>query len=142
VVEDLEKFAFGISSGKATNLMILRLQLSTLSSDRPTQARSGISTRTSPDVGECDFERVCEVVDTVSSDDGGTRAVSAFSRNRCRADVILDMEVSVLLLALVSTAPDSVMSGPKSSSEEKPSVETGDKVGETIFEVRRLGSEE
>lgn len=41
-----------MSSGNATSLMIFRLQFSTLSSDNPTQARSGAKTRTSPDVGE------------------------------------------------------------------------------------------
>ena len=127
--------------------MILRLQFSTLLSDKPTQARSGASTRTSPDVGECDFERVCEGVDalfTVSSDNGGNSwVVSLFAPSCPRADAKLDMEVSVLLRVLVSTAPDSiVMSIPVSSVDKESSVETGDRIGEIIFDARRSESEE
>src|ERR1700683_287502 len=121
--------------------MILRLQFSTLLSDRPTQARSGARMRTSPDVGECDLERVCEGVDTVSSDNGGNLwGVSLFPPSCCRADAKFDMEVSVLLRVLVSTVPDSVvMSSPVSSVDKESSVETGDRTGEIILDARRFG---
>lgn len=45
----------GINSGNATSFTILSPHVSTLSSERPTQARLGANTRTSPDVGECDL---------------------------------------------------------------------------------------
>jgi hypothetical protein len=55
-----------MSSGKATNLTILRAQWSTLSSDKPTHARSGVRARTSPDVGECDLLRIWATLVTLS----------------------------------------------------------------------------
>jgi hypothetical protein len=83
------------------------------------------------------------MVSTVSSDDGCIGAASSFIRDCCNADARPDIEVLVLLLVLVSTAPDSVvMSRTESSSDDNSSVETGDKTGETIFDVRRLRSEE
>jgi hypothetical protein len=52
----------GINSGKATSLIILSPQLSTSSFDKPTHVRLEESTRTSPVVGECDFDRFTGVV--------------------------------------------------------------------------------
>jgi hypothetical protein len=68
--------------------------------------------------------------------------VSEFTRNCCKEDARFDMDVLVLLLVLVSTAPDSVvMSGAKSSSDEKSSVVIGDKIGDTNLDVWEFGSE-
>lgn len=131
--------AKGMRSGKATNLTIFKPQVSTQSSDRPTQVRSGERTLTSPDVGEWDFARASGVVGgmfTVSSDGGAEDKlcwssvlsvilVDSFSVVGAKKD----NEVSAPVRSRVRMAPDSlVLSGLKSRTETRSSVEEGEEI--------------
>jgi hypothetical protein len=119
----------GINSGKATSLIILSPQLSTSSFDKPTHVRLEESTRTSPVVGECDFDRFAGVVCAGCSD-----RVNIFSvllvRKFSLGEIRLDMDASEVPLVRVSMAPDLDISEP--SINEELFLVVGEEVGEGL----------
>lgn len=126
--------AGGISSGNATSLMIFNAQRSACSSDKPTQVRSGLRTKTCEALGECDWERTAG---GSSSDESEGSAAEAL-----RSALVRDEPV--LLLDRVMTVAE-LISGHKSTTEDESSCETGEMNGEMrgdICEVSCVGSDE
>lgn len=128
-----------MSSGNATSLTILMLHVSEWSSERPTQARSGVRMLTSPALGECDFVHACRDSDAFCEASSVDCIVESEGKD---LDTMLERDASVPLRVLAKSAPEPGVISAADSIIDDESVEVGDRVGDTIRDVRRFGSEE
>lgn len=115
------------------------IHVSEWSSERPTQARSGVRMLTLPDLGECDLVRTCR--DSGAFCEVSSVDFTAESEGR-DLEAILEREASVPLLVLEKIAPEPGVMSAADSIMDDESVDVGDRVGDTIRDVRRFGSEE